>query len=332
MKLGFMLGYWMPDPFDPLEWALEAERLGYDSIWAGEAYGSDAITPLAWIGSHTKRLKLGTSVIQMSARTPACVAMTAMTLDHLSNGRVMLGLGVSGPQVVEGWYGQPFPRPMERTREFVTIVKQMLRREGPVRFEGKQYRLPIDGGARLGKPLKLITKPLRPDIPILIGAEGPKNIQMTTEIADGWLPLYYSPYRPEVYADSLRGIRPGFEIACPVTVSMHADLATALLPIKWMLAFYIGGMGAKEKNFHLNLVGRFGYEREARVIQELFFAGKRDEAVAAVPDRFADEISLAGPPERIRDRLQAWKASAVTTVIAGTRDKEALRVLAEANA
>jgi F420-dependent oxidoreductase-like protein len=332
MKLGFMLGYWMPDPFDPLEWALEAERLGYDSIWAGEAYGSDAITPLAWIGSHTTRLKLGTSVIQMSARTPACVAMTAMTLDHLSKGRFMLGLGVSGPQVVEGWYGQPFPRPMERTREFVAIVRQMLRREGPVTFRGKQYQLPLEGGAGLGKPLKLITKPLRPDIPILIGAEGPKNIRMTTEIADGWLPLYYSPYRPEVYAESLGNPKPGFEIACPVTVSMHEDLATALLPIKWMLAFYIGGMGAKEQNFHLNLVGRFGYEREAKTIQELFFAGKREEAVAAVPDRFADEISLAGPPARIRERLQAWKASPVTTVIAGTRDKAALRVLAEAMA
>jgi len=330
MKLGFMLGYWMPDPFDPLEWALEAERLGYDSVWAGEAYGSDAITPLAWIGSHTKRIKLGTSVVQMSARTPACVAMTAMTLDHLSKGRFMLGLGVSGPQVVEGWYGQPFPRPMERTREFVTIVRQMLRREGPVTFKGRQYTLPLDGGARLGKPLKLITKPLRADIPILIGAEGPKNIAMTTEIADGWLPLYYSPYRPEVYADALVAAKPGFEIACPVTVSMHRDLATALVPIKYMLAFYIGGMGAKETNFHLNLVGRFGYEREAKTIQDLFFAGKREEAAAAVPDRFADEISLAGPPERIRERVQAWKASKVTTLIAGTRDKEALRVLAEA--
>jgi F420-dependent oxidoreductase-like protein len=218
---------------------------------------------------------------------------------------------------------------MERTREFVPIVTQMLRREAPVTFKGRQYQLPLDGGAHLGKPLKLITKPLRPDIPILIGAEGPKNIRMTTEIADGWLPLYYSPYRPEVYADALGNVKPGFEIACPVTVSMHHDLATALLPIKWMLAFYIGGMGAKEKNFHLNLVGRFGYEREAATIQELFFAGKRDEAVAAVPDRFADEISLCGSPERIRDRVAAWESAVSTLLVYTPGGPEALRHLAE---
>ena len=330
MKLGLMAGYWMFGPEDPTPLAIEAERCGYDSVWTAEAYGSDAISPLCWIGARTSRIKLATGILQISARTPACVAMTAMTIDHLSGGRLILGLGVSGPQVVEGWYGQPFPRPMERTREFVTLLRQMLRREGPVTFEGRQYQLPLKGGAGLGKPLKLITAPLRREIPIYIGAEGPKNIRMVTEIADGWLPLYYSPYRPEVYADSLAGAKPGFEIACPVTVSINDDLGQALQPIKWMLAFYIGGMGAKEKNFHLNLVKRFGFEKEADTVQELFLAGKRAEAAAAVPDRFADEISLAGSPARIRDRVQAWKQSPVTTLLCGSRDVEAVRVLADA--
>ncbi len=330
MRLGLMLGYWMPDPSDPIDLVLECERMGYDSVWTAEAYGSDAFSPLCWMGARTSRIKLGTGIVQISARTPACVAMTAMTIDHLSNGRLILGLGVSGPQVVEGWYGQPFPRPLERTREYVALIRTMLRREGPVTFEGRQYRLPYPGGDGLGKPLKLITKPLRPDVPIFLGAEGPKNIQMATEIADGWLPLYYSPYRPEVYADALRNARPDFQVACPVTVSMNDDLEQALVPIKWMLAFYIGGMGAKGKNFHLNLVERFGYADAARVVQERFLAGDRAGAAAAVPDRFADEISLAGSADRIRDRVQAWKASRVTTLLAGTRDLAALRVLAEA--
>jgi F420-dependent oxidoreductase-like protein len=268
--------------------------------------------------------------MQMSARTPACVAMTAMTMDHLSKGRLILGLGVSGPQVVEGWYGQPFPRPMERTREYVALVRQMLRREGPVVFDGKQYQLPLRGGAGLGKPLKLINEPLRKHIPIYIGAEGPKNIAMVTEIADGWLPLYYSPYRPEVYAASLTHLKPGFEIACPVTVSVNDDLEAALQPVKYMLAFYIGGMGAKGKNFHLNLVQRFGFEREALDVQRLFLDGRRAEAATAVPDRFADEISLCGSPARIKDRAQAWKRSAVTTLLVGSRDAASVRILADA--
>ena len=330
MKLGLMLGYWMFGPEDPIDLVLEAERLGYDSVWTAEAYGSDAVSYLAWMGARTTRIKLGTGIIQMSARTPACVAMTAMTIDHLSKGRLILGLGVSGPQVVEGWYGQPFPRPMERTREYVALVRQMLRREGPVVFDGAQYQLPLQGGVGLGKPLKLINEPLRKHIPIFIGAEGPKNIAMVTEIADGWLALYYSPYRPEVYAEPLAGAKPGFEIACPVTVSVNDDLATALAPVKYMLAFYIGGMGAKGKNFHLNLVKRFGFEREAERVQALFLAGDRAGAAAAVPDRFADEISLCGSPARIKDRAQAWKKSAVTTLLCGSRDATAVRLLAEA--
>jgi F420-dependent oxidoreductase-like protein len=332
MKLGLMAGYWMFGPQDPSGLAIEAERLGYDSVWTAEAYGSDAISPLAWIAARTSKIKLGTGILQISARTPACVAMTAMTLDHLSGGRLILGIGVSGPQVVEGWYGQPFPKPLGRTREFITLLRLMLKREGPVTFDGQHYQLPLKGGSGLGKPLKLITKPLRDRIPIFLAAEGPKNIALAAELCDGWLPLYYSPFRPEVYADPLTTAKPGFEIVCPVTVNVHDDLQQALLPVKYMLAFYIGGMGAKEKNFHANLVRRMGYEEAADRIQDLFFAGKRDEAAAAVPDQFADEISLVGPKERIRERLQEWKKSKVTTILAGTGDVNALRVLAEAAA
>jgi len=330
MRLGLMLGYWMPDPWDPTELVLEAERLGYDSAWTAEAYGSDVFSPLCWIGAKTSRIKLGTGIMQMAARTPACVAMTAATIDHLTNGRLILGVGVSGPQVVEGWYGQPFPKPMGRTREFIDLVRMMLRREGPVSFDGEHYQLPLKGGAGLGKPLKLIIKPRRPDIPIYLGAEGPQNVAMATEIADGWLPLFYSPFRQEVYAESLRNLKPGFDVACPVTVVIADDLEQALIPIKWMLAFYIGGMGAAAKNFHLNLIGRLGFEDAARKVQRLFLDGKRAEAAAAVPDALADEISLAGPPARIRDRLQAWRDSPVTTILAGTRDATTLRLLAEA--
>jgi F420-dependent oxidoreductase-like protein len=330
MKLGLMLGYWMPDPWDPTDLVLEAERLGYDSAWTAEAYGSDVFSPLCWIGARTTRIKLGTGIMQISARTPACVAMTAATIDHLSGGRLILGIGVSGPQVVEGWYGQPFPKPMARTREFVRLLRTMLRREGPVTFDGQHYQLPYPGGARLGKPLKLIVRPLRSEIPIYLGAEGPKNVAMATEIADGWLPLFYSPYRNDVYRDSLRNVRPGFEITCAVTVNVHDDLEQALLPIKWMLAFYIGGMGAASRNFHLNLIARLGFEAEARRVQELFLAGNRAEAAAAVPDRLADEISLAGSPARIRDRLAAWRESPVTTILVGSRDPAAVRLVAEA--
>ena len=268
--------------------------------------------------------------MQLSARTPACVAMTAATVDHLSGGRLILGIGVSGPQVVEGWYGQPFPAPLGRTREFVELVRCMLRRDGPVTYAGKHYQLPYPGGSGLGKPLKLIVHPLRRHIPIYLGAEGPKNVALATEIADGWLPLFFSPYRTRVYAESLRAAKPGFEIACPVTVIVHDDLAEALLPIKWTLAFYIGGMGARARNFHLNLLTRMGFGEAAARVQALFLEGKRAEAAANVPDELADEISLAGPPDRIRDRLQAWRASPVTTLLCGTRDPAALRVLAEA--
>ncbi len=332
MRLGLTLGYWMQGPEDPIDLVLEAERLGYDSVWTAEAYGSDAISTLCWMGARTSKIKLGTSVVQISARTPASVAMTAATIDHLSGGRLILGLGVSGPQVVEGWYGQPFARPLGRTREYVEIVRAILRREGPLTYPGKHYRLPYDreGATGLGKPLKLIVHPKRHEIPIFMGAEGPKNVALAAEIADGWLPIFYSPFRcPAIYKDSLQGAKPGFDVACMVQVSVNDDLEAALVPIKWMLGFYIGGMGAEQKNFHLNLIARMGFEAEAAKVQKLFREGKRAEAAAAVPDTLADEISLVGPPERIRERLEVWKQSPVNALLLGTRDPQALRTLAE---
>ncbi len=332
MKLGLMIGYWqaLPPP-DLVGRAKLAESAGYDSVWTAEAYGSDVVSPLCWIGANTSTIKLGTGLMQISARTPASAAMTAATIDHLSNGRLILGLGVSGPQVVEGWYGQPFPKPLARTREYVAIIRKMLRREEPVIFDGEHYPLPYPGGAGLGKPLKMTVHPLRNEIPIYLGAEGPRNVQMTTEIADGWLPIFYSPYRNDMY-DGIQ-FRPGFEVACPVTVIVTANdqeaVQSGLDFIKLSLSFYIGGMGAKDRNFHLDVVGRMGFEGEARKVQELFMDGKRDEAAAAVPDALADEISLVGPPDRIRERLEAWQASPVTTILTGSQDEATIRLLPE---
>jgi F420-dependent oxidoreductase-like protein len=328
MKLGLMIGYWQATPPpDLIERAKLAESAGYDSIWTAEAYGSDVVSPLAWIGANTSTIKLGTGLMQISARTPACAAMTAATLDHLSGGRLILGLGVSGPQVVEGWYGQPFPKPLARTREYVGVIRDALKRESPVINEGPHYPMPYPGGAGLGKPLKLTVHPLRNEIPIYLGAEGPKNVALATEIADGWLPIFYSPYRNDMY----EGItfRPGFEVACPVTMVVTDDVEAALGFIKLSLSFYIGGMGAKDRNFHLDVVSRMGFEGEARKVQELFMDGKRDEAAKAVPDALADEISLVGSPDRIKDRLQAWVESPVTTLLVGASDPATVRVLPE---
>jgi F420-dependent oxidoreductase-like protein len=332
LKLGLQLGYWGAQPPPNLIGVVQrAERLGYDAVFTAEAWGSDAFTPLAWIGAHTSRIRLGTAIAQLSGRTPTAAAMAALTLDHLSHGRMILGLGVSGPQVVEGWYGQPFSKPMARTREYVDIVRQVLRREAPVRAAGPHYPLPYDGPGAwgLGKPLRSITHPLRADLPIFIGAEGPKNVAMAAEIADGWLPLYYSPYRPEVYAESIAHRKPGFEIAQMVVVNVTDDVAAGLGPVKAMLGFYIGGMGAKGQNFHKNLMARMGFEREAERVQALFFEGKREEAIAAVPDRFADEISLVGPLERVRDRLAAWRETPVTMLLVATHEPAMLATTAE---
>jgi F420-dependent oxidoreductase-like protein len=332
VKLGLQLGYWQAQPpAGFLELAINAEKIGYDCVFTAESWGSDAFTPLAWIGAHTERIRLGTGVVQLSARTPTATAMHTLTLDHLTNGRVILGLGVSGPQVVEGWYGQPFSKPLSRTREYVDIIRQVLRREGPVTSDGPHYPLPYtgEGSWGLGKALKPITHPLRADVPIFLGAEGPKNVALAAEICDGWLPLYYSPFRPEVYADSLKAAKPGFEIIAGLSIRVTDDVKEALLPIKAMLGFYIGGMGAKKRNFHKELMGRMGFEAEANRIQELFFAGDRNGAVDAVPDQFADEISLVGPVERIKDRLQAWRESPVTTLLVTAQDKTQLDTLAE---
>ncbi|MFF3325856.1 LLM class F420-dependent oxidoreductase [Streptomyces sp. NPDC002889] len=335
MRLGLALGYWGRGP-DPGHLALsrEAERLGYHSVWTAEAWGSDAFTPLTWIAAHTSRIRLGTAVAQMAARTPTATAMHALTLDHLSDGRMMLGLGLSGPQVVEGWYGRPFPSsPLTATREYVDVIRQVLARERPVELAGRFHPHPYGGadGVGVGRPLKAITHPLRADLPLLLGAEGPKNIAQTTRIADGWLPLYWSPLRTDVYAASLAAVSEGFMIAPMARASVCDDVAEGLLPVKAMLGFYIGGMGHAARNFHAELMARMGFEAEARRIQELFLAGRKQEAVLAVPDAFADEISLVGPRERIAERLELWRRGPVTDLLVTAPDPDTLRVLAELN-
>jgi F420-dependent oxidoreductase-like protein len=285
------------------------------------------------MAAHTKKVRIGTGIVQMAARTPVATAMAAATIDHLSGGRFILGLGVSGPQVVEGWYGQPSSRPLARTREYIEVIRRALARdEGPLDYQGEFYQHPFrgEGSVGLGKPLKMMIHPLRKEIPIFLGAEGPKNVTMTAEIADGWLPLYYSPWRQDVYADQLAAAKPGFEITALVNFTITEDVAAGLLPVKGMLGFYIGGMGAKGQNYHTKLMQRMGYEEEALKIQELFFAGKRDEAILAVPDAFADEISLIGPPSRIAEKLEAWRDSPITSLlIGGGKSPDELKQIAD---
>lgn len=337
MDLGLMLGYWgqLPPP-DWVERSVEAERLGFTSVWTAEAWGSDALTPLAYLAARTERIQLGTSVVQLAARTPTATAMSAITLDHLSNGRLRLGLGVSGPQVVEGWYGRPSNKPLARTREYVEIIRRVVARAEPLEFDGEFYQHPYrgEGSVGLGKPLKSIVHPLRRHIPIYLGAEGPKNVAQTAEIADGWLPLYYSPYRQEVYADQLAGAKEGFQVAAICSFAVTPDdepetLEKALAPVRAMLAFYIGGMGAKGQNYHTKLAARMGLGEQAERIQDLFFEGRRDEAVLEVPVEFADEISLVGSPGRIAERVAAWKESAVTEILVAAGSVEQLRQAAE---
>jgi F420-dependent oxidoreductase-like protein len=334
MRLGLTFGYWGRGPSaDFVELAQEAERLGFDAVWTAESWGSDAFTPLTWIAANTSRIRLGTAVTQMTARTPTATAMHALTLDHLSGGRVVLGLGLSGPQVVEGWYGRPFPKsPLTFTREYVDVIRQVLRREGPVVAEGRYARHPYTGedGTGLGKSLKSITHPLRADLPIFLGAEGPKNVHLTTQIADGWLPLHWAPTRPEVYEHALRDKPEGFRIAPMVQVALGDDIEQAMYPIKAAMGFYVGGMGAKNKNFHADLMRHFGYAEEADRIQNLFMAGDRDAAIAAVPSAFVDEIALVGPADRIRERFALWAADPhVTDMIVTTRNRDALKLLAD---
>jgi F420-dependent oxidoreductase-like protein len=338
LKLGLQLGYWGSSP-PPMaaEQAKEADRLGFDSVWTAEAYGSDALTPLAWWGQATERVRLGTALCQLSARSPTAMAMAAMTMDHLSGGRFVLGLGVSGPQVVEGWYGQPFPKPLARTREYVTIVRDVLARKGPVVNDGPNYPLPYPGGTGLGKPLKSIVHPLRPDIPIILGAEGPKNVALAAEIADGWFPIFFSPLHMSEFTASLdEGFsRPGarrswsdFEVIafCPTIVGNDVEAAADFF--RPMLALYIGGMGAKDMNFHFDVFCRMGFEAEAHKIQDLYLDGRKDEAAAAVPTSMIEKIALVGPKEKIAEELGAWKESIATTLlVAGSID--VLRMMAE---
>lgn len=331
MRLGYAVGYWSSGPPpDALEGILEAERLGFDSIWTAEAYGSDALTPLAWWGSRTERIGLGTSIVQMSARTPAATAMAAMTLDHLSGGRFRLGLGVSGPQVVEGWYGMPFPKPLARTREYLSIVRAIIAREEPVSFQGDHYELPYPGGTGLGKPLKSTIHPLRTEIPIYLGAEGPKNVALAAELCDGWLPLFFAPNDDAFYRDALAEgfARPGarrsfddFDVAAVVPFVPNPDVEAAADMVRPMLALYIGGMGSASTNFHRQVFERMGYEAECDTITELYLAGRKQEAAAAVPTRMVKEVALVGSPDKIRDDLAAWEASVVGTIlIQGPKD------------
>jgi F420-dependent oxidoreductase-like protein len=316
---------------------LEAERLGYDSIWSAEAYGSDAVTPVAWIAARTSRIHVGTAIMQIPGRSPAMTAMTAMTIDALSEGRFRLGLGVSGPQVAEGWHGQPFGKPLRKTREYVEIVRAVLRREKPVEYRGDYYQIPYTGpdATGLGKPLRSILHG-RPDLPIYLAAIGPKNIALTAEIADGWIPIFFSARRMKMFREWLDegftrgGRRPErFDIMPSVIVVMGDDVAACRASVKGRLALYVGGMGARGKNFYNELARRYGYEGPARAIQDLYLSGKKAEAEAAVPDELVDEVALCGPRERIRERVAEYREAGVTTLMVASNDATVLRTMAE---
>ena len=338
LKLGLNTGYWAGGPPAGVEEAIaEAERLGFDSIWTAEAYGSYVLAPLAWWGARTERIKLGTAIMQISARQPAAAAMAAMTLDHLSGGRVILGLGVSGPQVVEGWYGMPFEKPLARTREYIEIVRSVISRDGPVTAPGPHYPLPYPDGTGFGKPLKSAIHPLRPEIPIYLGAEGPKNVALAAELCEGWLALFFSPSNETVYREALaegfarEGARHSwddFEIAATVPLIPIDDVEQAADVLRPMYALYFGGMGAKKVNFHANVAIRMGYEAEVQTIQDLYLDGKKDEAAAAVPTTLIEELALIGPKDKIRDDLARWRESIATTLLV-SGDARLVRTAAE---
>lgn len=327
LQLGYTAGYWgSGPPAGALESIQEAERLGYVSAWTAEAYGSDALTPLAWWGAQTSTIGLGTGIVQMSARTPAATAMAAMTLDHLSGGRFILGLGASGPQVVEGWYGQAYPRPLARTREYVEIIRRIVRRDTPVDFHGDFYEMPLDGGTGLGKPLKSTIHPYRTEIPIYLGAEGPKNVALAAEICDGWLPLFFSPKADDFYrgclaegfaaaGDPAKAER--FEVAVPITIVPGDDVERCADFVRPFLALYAGGMGARGANFHFEVFARMGYEDVAVQVQDLYLAGKKAEAAAAIPLAMVEDVALVGPPDKIRADLERWRETCITTMLVG---------------
>jgi len=337
MKLGLLVG--AAGPRLNIDFILEAEKLGFDSVWTGEAYGSDAVTPLAWIGSRTSKIKLGAAILQMPARTPAMTAMTAMTLDALSGGRFILGIGPSGPQVAEGWHGVAYGKPIPRTREYVSIVRKILEREAPLQHQGEYYQIPYTGpdATGLGKPLKSILHG-RPDMKIYMASISPNGIACAGEVADGNLPIWMNPEKPQLFIPHLeRGFAKtntkkslaDFDLAPFVTCVVGNDLEKCRLPVKENLALYIGGMGARNANFYNDYTKRMGYEEAAKKIQDLYLSGKKAEAVALVPDKLVDEVALVGTRERISDRLQAWKASPATSLLIGTSQPEALRLLAE---
>jgi F420-dependent oxidoreductase-like protein len=338
VKLGLSVGYWgAGPPGGALEAVVEADRLGFDSVWTAEAYGSDALTPLAWWGSRTERIRLGTGIMQMSARTPAATAMAAISLDHLSGGRFILGIGASGPQVVEGWYGQPYGKPLARTREYVAICRKVFARDEPVHFEGEFYSIPHPGTTGLGKPLKSTVHPLRADIPVFLGAEGPKNVALAAEICDGWLPMFYSPRNDRHFRDALAEgfARPGarrtaetFEVTCTVPFIPGDDVDACASLVKPFLALYMGGMGARGRNFHFDAIARLGHEEVATRVQELYLEGRKQEAAAAIPTALVEAVALVGPPAKIREELGEWRRSLVTTMLI-TGDAALLRQAAE---
>jgi F420-dependent oxidoreductase-like protein len=319
MKLGVNLGYWgAGNDSDNLALAREADRLGYSVCWAAEAYGSDAATVLAWVAAQTERIDIGSGVFQIPARTPAMTAMTAATLDALSGGRFRLGLGVSGPQVSEGWHGVRFRKPLGRTREYVDIVRLALSRK-PLEYRGEHFQLPLPAGP--GKKIQLTVHPVRSEIPVYLAAVGPKSLELAGQIADGWLALFFSP---QYAAEQLAAIRAGregvgrdlagFDIVPTVPVVVHDDVEQAAELVRWYAALYIGGMGSREQNFYNQLTCRMGYADDAAKVQELYLAREHRNAAAAVPLEFIDATSLLGPAERIAERLKAYAEAGVTTL------------------
>jgi F420-dependent oxidoreductase-like protein len=339
MKLGLQLGYWGAQaPENHAELVVAAEEAGFDAVFTAEAWGSDAYTPLAWWGSSTHRVRLGTSVVQLSARTPTACAMAALTLDHLSGGRHILGLGVSGPQVVEGWYGQRFPKPLARTREYIDIVRQVWARKEPVTSAGPHYPLPLkgEGTTGLGKPLKPITHPLRADIPIMLGAEGPKNVALAAEICDGWLPIFYSPRMAQTYNEWLdegfarpgaRRTRADFEICATAQVVVTEDREGTFAAVKPYLALYMGGMGAEDTNFHADVYRRMGYAEVVDEVTQLFRTNRKDEAAKVIPDELVDDAMIVGDLDYVRKQIVAWEASGVTMMVVSARSAEQVRDL-----
>ncbi|NOT62097.1 MAG: LLM class F420-dependent oxidoreductase [Acidobacteria bacterium] len=339
MRLGLNVGYWGATPVDNVALAQEADRLGFHSLWTAEAYGSDAVSPLVWLAAKTEKINVGTAIMQMTARVPALTAMTAATIDLLTGGRMLVGIGASGPQVVEGWHGVPYGKPVTRAREYIEIMRAIWKREAPLEHHGEHYDIPCAGGSGLGKPLKLIAHPLRSSIPIYLAAVGPKNVALAAELADGWLPIFFSPERVGSYKEWLdegfakagggKDMTTGFDIAPTVHIVLGDDVTACRNQVKPMLALYIGGMGAKGKNFYYDIACRYGYAAAAEQIQALYLTGKKMEAMAAVPDALVDEVALCGPRERIAERLSAWKTCGITTMICGTSDINALRMMAE---